>query len=230
MSKEPLPEDIPYEVIVEALVASEAAIISTCADQVKAGQSATYADLYAMGVARRSLALSSGFRSMVEQRNSLCALPSVRMQLDTVLRLYAGFFASDHQKFCADVIAGKHVDRLKSEDGSLMKDRYLLDRVAERNPWILDVYRMTSGYIHFSERHVFAAFTLQQGRSFEVKISPNDGDREPNYYREPMRCMHHLNLMIEFALTDWFARMCGPAGPAVSVEKYWSELGARRNQ
>jgi len=97
------------------------------------------ADFFGMGIGRRALALSSGFRLMTENRNSLCALPMVRMQLDTALRLYADFFVTDHQKFCHDVIQGKHIDQLKSDDGSLMKDKYLVDRVAKRNPWMVGV-------------------------------------------------------------------------------------------
>jgi len=38
-----------------------------------------------------------------------------------------------------------------------------------------------------------------------------------------MRCMHHLNLIIEFALRDWCARMCDPAGVVISASELWPE-------
>lgn len=228
MQQEPLVEDTSYEEIVAALLVSEESITKACVGHFTVNKSITNADLYSMGIARRSLALSSGFRSMIEQRNSLCALPMVRMQLDTALRLYAGFFSRDHQSFCRDVIAGKQIDRLKGDDGELMKDSYLRDRVAKRNPWIIAVYKMTSGHIHFSDRHVFEALRQGDDRSFQMIIGPNDADREPSHYREPMRCMHHLNLIIGFALKDWFARMCTPGGPLVSAKDYWSQAGAVR--
>jgi hypothetical protein len=228
MQQEPLPENTLYDEIVAALIESEKAITDACVGHFTNNKPITYADLFAMGIARRSLALSSGFRSMVEQRNSLCALPMVRMQLDTALRLYAGFFTRNHQSFCRDVIAGKQIDRLKSDNGQLMKDSYLRDRVAKRNPWIVDVYKMTSGHIHFSDRHIFEALRRGQDRSFQMIIGPTDADREPSDYREPMRCMHHLNLIIDFALKDWLARMCAPGGPVVSAEDYWRQAGAER--
>lgn len=223
MQEEPLGTDTPYDEIVAALVASEQAITKVCADHFTGGRQITYGDLFGMGIARRSLALSSGFRSMIEQRNSLCALPIVRMQLDTVLRLYAGFFVSDHQKFCRDVLAGKQVDHVKSDDGKLMKDSYLRDRVATRNPWIVDVYKLTSGHIHFSSRHIFEALRRGNGDNFEMVIGPNNSEREASDYREPMRCVHHLNLIIGFALEDWFARMCVPGGPPVSAAEFWAQ-------
>lgn len=178
-----------------------------------------------MGIGRRALALSSGFRLMVEQRNSLCALPIVRMQLDTALRLYAGFFVTDHQTFCYDVIHGKQIDRLQSDDGKPMKDRYLLERVAKRNSWIVDVYKFTSGHIHFSNRHIQGAFRAGEGADEQMIFGPTDSDRKPEHFLEPMRCMHHLNIIIEFALRDWFARMCDPNGIVVSASELWGKDG-----
>jgi hypothetical protein len=154
MQQEPLSENATYDEIVAALIASEKAITHACVDHFTNNKPITYADLFSMGVARRSLSMSSGFRSMVEQRNSLCALPIVRMQLDTVLRLYAGFFVTDHQQFCREVFKGVQIDRIKSDDGQKVKDHYLVDRVAQRNPWIADGYKRTSGHIHFSRQHI----------------------------------------------------------------------------
>jgi hypothetical protein len=119
-----------------------------------------------MGIGRRAVALSLGFRTMVEQCNSLCALSMVRMQLDTVLRLYAGFFVNDHQQFCSDVLDGKQINTMKSREGY-------------------------SG--------------------------PNDYDREPKHFLEPMQCMLRLNEIIKVALLDWFERMCDPDDVKMSI-------------
>jgi|ERR1700733_1458774 len=223
MTGKPLDEKASYEDVAAALLDSERAIFEVIVGHVTPNKPLTYADFLGMGIGRRALALSSGFRLMVEHRNSLCALPMVRMQLDTTLRLYAAFFVTDHQKFCEDVIQGKQIDRLKSDDGSLMKDSYLRDRVAKMNPWMVDVYKSTSGYIHFSVRHIQEAFRSGEGANATLVIGPVDFDREPEHFLEPMRCMHHLNLIIEFALKDWFARMCDPTGVTISARELWTK-------
>jgi len=220
MKDEPLDESASYEDVAAGLLESERAIFDVFGKCIKSGKPLTYADFFGMGIGRRALALSSGFRSMVEHRNSLCALPIVRMQLDTALRLYAGFFVTDHQQLCLDVLEGKQIDRLKSDDGSLMKDKYLVDRVAKRNPWMTDVYKLTSGYIHFSDRHIREAIR-GEGANAQMIIGPADVDREPKHFLEPMRCMHHLNLIIGFALKDWFLRMCDPKGVTLSASDLW---------
>jgi len=54
-------------------------------------------------------------------------------------------------------------------------------------------------------------------------IGPNDFDREPKHFLEPMQCMLHLNEIIKFALQDWFGRMCDPNGVKISASELWGE-------
>lgn len=129
-SPEPFVADAAYETVVAAIKASEEAITKIF---WLPNTSLTHASFFGMGVGRRALALSSGFRSMVEQCNSLCAIPIVRMQLDTAIRFYAGFFVVDHQKFCRDVLEGKQIDKMKSDENQLMQDKYLVKRVAKKS-------------------------------------------------------------------------------------------------
>lgn len=206
----PLDTSASLKDVKAALLASEIAIPEVLVDTYSKRSDLTNPDLYAIGIVRRATALSSGFRSMVELRNGLCALPIVRMQLDTALRLYAGFFVSDHFAFCQAVINGTKITQLKADDGSKMFDNYLLKRVAQTNPWMLDVYELTSGHVHFSHRHIREALRDEKDGKINVVIGPNDHDREPAHFQEPMRCMHHLNLVIECALRDWLSRMCLP--------------------
>lgn len=80
-----------------------------------------------------------------------------------------------------------------------------------------------SGYIHFSHRHIQEAFRSGEGANVQIVIGPTDFDREPEHLREPMPCMHHLNLIAEFALQDWFKRKCDPNGVTVSAKELWAE-------
>lgn len=104
-----------------------------------------YRHVYLCGAARRALAQSRAFKSCVEDKNGLVALAILRLQLDTVLRLYALYWVADPEKFAQEVFNGKQIDRLKDEHGNLMKDRYLIDRLLSKNPWVESVYKNTSG-------------------------------------------------------------------------------------
>lgn len=157
----------------------------------------------AIGVARRSCALTSGFKAMLKDRNSLCALALVRMQLDNSLRLYAGFFSKDRIKFSKDVLNGKIISKMKADDNQPMTDNYLARRVSRANPWVINVYKKTSGYIHFSEEHIKEALRHRGGENFELIIGPNDFDREDVHFLEPLECFVHITSMIKIQLEDW---------------------------
>ncbi len=100
------------------------------------GRAIGYPHLYMYWIARRALAQSRAFKGCVDDRNALVALALTRLQLDTVLRLYAIFWVADPGAFTKAVFDGRQIDRLKAADGQLMKDKYLIGRLAPRNPWI----------------------------------------------------------------------------------------------
>ncbi|HGI9262487.1 hypothetical protein [Klebsiella pneumoniae] len=167
------------------------------------GKDFGYDFLLAIGIARRSCALTSGFKSMLEAKNSLCALALVRMQLDNSLRLYAGFFSKDRMKFSKDVLNGKIISKMKADDNQPMTDNYLARRVSTKNPWVINVYKKTSGYIHFSEEHIKEALRHNGGSNYEIVIGPKDFDRNEEHFLEPLQCFTHITMMIKVQLEDW---------------------------
>lgn len=167
------------------------------------GKDFGYDFLLAIGIARRSCALTSGFKSMLEAKNSLCALALVRMQLDNSLRLYAGFFSKDRMKFSKDVLNGKIISKMKADDNQPMTDNYLARRVSTKTPWVINVYKKTSGYIHFSEEHIKEALRHNGGANYEIVIGPNDFDRNEEHFLEPLQCFTHITMMIKVQLEDW---------------------------
>jgi hypothetical protein len=168
-----------------------------------------YQHFYLFGIARRALAQSVAFRQMIGDRNSLVALSITRMQLDTVLRLYALFWVADPEDFATKVFKGTEINKLKAKDGCPLTDQYLKERLAPKNDWIPAVYKETSGYIHFSNRHMKAALELIDRESGHVRlqIGAHDGGKPISYYGEGLRAFRHLNLMIPVAAEDWFSRL-----------------------
>ncbi len=145
-------------------------------------------DLLANGASNRTLALCSGFRRMIEDRNMICAGSLLRLQVDTALRFYAAWLAEDPHAFAHEVLKGTRVDKLKDRDGKLMRDSYLVERLAkvEDLEWLARVYSETSGYIHLSSKHLFSTFNGVDGetRTVEIKVSAADGNLPEEVYVE----------------------------------------------
>lgn len=165
-----------------------------------------YQDMYLLGIARRALANSQAFKKCVEDRNGLVAAALVRLQLDTVLRLYALYWVADPEDFAARVFAGEQVDRIKAADGKQMKDRYLIDKIKDRNPWAEAVYKNTSGLIHFSDRHIHSAIRLiGDDGDAQFFLGPINPEHTFAKFQELLEAFFHCTGMIVVAAGDWFA-------------------------
>ncbi len=164
--------------------------------------------LYLMGIARRSLAQARAFRSCIKDLNWLVAAALLRLQLDTVLRLYALYWVADPEDFAARVFAGEQVDRMKAADGEQMSDRYLREKIKSQNAWVDSVYKNTSGLIHFSSRHMHAAIRLKDERTGMIEgfIGPTDPNHVIEDFAETIEAFFHCTAIICVACDDWFER------------------------
>jgi len=158
------------------LKALEDSLLDLALSCMKAYGGALYPmDLLANGASNRTIAQSTCFRRMIEERNMICAGSLLRLQLDTALRFYAAYISENPHKFAHEVLKGTRVDKLKDRDGKLMQDRYLVRQLAhaEGLEWLERVYQETSGYIHLSSKHLFCSFTAvdTEARTMEMQVS-----------------------------------------------------------
>ena len=105
-------------------------------------------DLVVCAVLQRSLCLISGFCMLIEQRNLLCAAPLLRLQVDSLIRLYACWLVKDPHSIATHLLQDRPLNKVKSRDNQLLTDKYLWTKAAEHYPWVGDVYKATSGFIH----------------------------------------------------------------------------------
>lgn len=145
-------------------------------------------DFLANGASNRTLALSSGFRRMIEDRNMICAGSLLRLQVDTALRFYAAFIVEDPHAYAHEMLKGTRINKLKDREGNRLSDRYLAERLAEDEglEWLVRVYQETSGYIHLSSKHLFSTFNEVDGeaRTVQIKVSAADGNLPEEIYVE----------------------------------------------
>jgi len=120
-------------------------------------------DVFMAGALRRSYALTRGFLDLIASRNFTAAAPLIRLQLDNSLRTVASVWAGDPKEFFTGIAEGKRINKMRADDGKSMTDRYLCDRLAPYHPWILQLYKETSSFIHLSEKHLLAALAPHPG-------------------------------------------------------------------
>ena len=160
-------------------------------------------DLLATAALNRSLNLMNGFCALIEARNFLAAAPLIRIQLDSCLRFSAAWLVDDPHDFADKVLYDKRVNRLQDRDGNQLRDGYLVDKLAEEYPWVKDVYKQTSGYVHLSNKHIFNAHRPgDEEGTLEGKIAEGDSFVTDELYLEAIAAFK--------AITDiLFEYVCG---------------------
>lgn len=124
--------------------------------QLSGGQTFHF-DFYLNGTYSRSLSLIEGFIALLDSKNYMAASHLVRPYLDNFLRLFAAHLVKNPNDFANEVMKGKKVEEFfdKGNQKKALKDWYLREKASESYPWINEVYKQTSGYIHFSSKHIF---------------------------------------------------------------------------
>jgi len=162
-------------------------------------------DLVIIGIVKRCLSTTSALEKLVLEWNMTCARAVLRMQLDTVLRLSAFWLSPDLQKMAMDVMGGKQINKMKDGDNCKMTDLYLSRKLGERFDWIPRVYKYTSGYIHFSERHLFDPIREINDKEGTVNFVINDKDYNfPEFsWVEVVNCAADCLLIIKYFLDKY---------------------------
>lgn len=161
-------------------------------------------DLLAYAVLNRSLALVLGFTDLIKSPNFIAAAPLLRLQLDNCLRFYAGYLVSDLHDFALKILSGKAVKDQKSKDGNTLTDNYLCRKISSEYPWVLDVYKNTSGYIHLSEKHIFHSVrSLNEGKGIKISIGETDRFVTTDLYLEVIEAFKTTTEMVLRYVYSW---------------------------
>lgn len=162
-------------------------------------------DFIIMAIVKRSISISSAIKILVDNFNMTCARALVRMQLDTVLRLSAFWLSKDRNQMAKDVFDGMQINKMKDVDGNKMTDSYLVKKLGEFFTWIPIVYKFTSGYIHFSERHIFDPIINmnEEDKTISLKIDEFDTKFQESSWLEITKCANDCLSIIKYWLNDY---------------------------
>ncbi|PRY53216.1 hypothetical protein B0I27_104226 [Arcticibacter pallidicorallinus] len=169
---------------------------------IQSGKGLYHLDFYITGIVSRSLSLIHGFDTLLRSRNYLSALHLVRPHLDNFMRLHAAWLCSDPHDFAFKVWKGEQVTSIKDRDGKLLKDWYLKQKVSELHPWIENVYNETSGFIHFSNKHIAGAVNTK-GENISACVSKNDNNVSNKDKLETIMCMIEITNCIADHIFGW---------------------------
>jgi len=133
------------------------------------GRLGEFGHLAVAGV-QRSAFLTAGFCDMIQARNPFCALPIIRLELDTAMRMHAAWMVSDMRGLLRS-IEDDSLRNMKDVDGKKLTDERLHTELARSFPCASRLYRVTSGEVHLSTLAMRHAFEGTAG-GFSIELAP----------------------------------------------------------
>lgn len=164
-------------------------------------------DMVFLAALNRSRSNISGFIQLLEAQNYFAAAPFVRMQLDSVLRLYALRLVDNPNELAQQILKGSTLNKTKDRGNNKMSDAYLRECVAKFEPWVTTVYEAGSGFIHLSEKHILSLFTkVDEDGAVEICISGNQPHITDAQREEAVAAMAHVTFLLIGLCKDWLAQ------------------------
>lgn len=169
------------------------------------GQDLFPIDMLAIGVINRSLSLLTGFITLILDNNYIAAVHLTRPHLDNFLRFYASWLVDNPHDFALNVMKGVQIDKLKDRKGKLLRDRHLVETASNEFPWMQNVYKESSGFIHLSKKHVFTSTSIKDGEQLTVEFRISKEDKYvPDISKlEACECMIEITNCIIKLLEGW---------------------------
>jgi hypothetical protein len=133
---------------------------------------------YTMSIVNRAISLNRGFIILWKANNFSTAIPLIRLQIDNCMRLYAISISENSLEFYDSVLSGVHIKNIKDADGKKMSDDYLITKLDLIFPGFKNLYRNTSGYVHFSNEHMFANNKIKSKRDDSFILQTSIGAKE----------------------------------------------------
>ena len=139
------------------------------------------------------------------------------MQVDNCLRLYAMSLVDNTSEFYDKVLSGVEIRDLFDRDGKKMTDNYLVTKIDAIFPKFKELYKTTSGFIHFSNEHMFMNNRVKDKSSetFILQTSIGDIDRLEIYEKVDYAFNMFMSTKNLFELMKEYR---------VTMEKYLSEI------
>jgi hypothetical protein len=137
-------------------------------------------DFLLIAALNRTVNISKAYTTLIRDNNFIAAAPLVRINIDTLLRLYASIISEyDRNTFASKVMSGEHIKRMKLRGtNTKLDDRtlYLELSKIEDMEWVTNIYNAGSSFVHLEKSHIFSSLKIanEKERSINMSIGFHD--------------------------------------------------------
>ena len=123
---------------------------------------------------RRSAAIVEGFLLLVDNVNRFAAIPLIRLQLDSAMRVHACGLVRNPTDFVKHVLEGGEPRKYPGDRIGDLSDKALHTALTAKYPSTTELYQATNAYIHLSNHHLFGVFDREQLLSGSIIVTDHE--------------------------------------------------------
>jgi hypothetical protein len=117
----------------------------------------------------RTVNINKAYTTLIRDNNFIAAAPLVRINMDTLLRLYASIISEfDRNTFASKVIDGELIKKMKLRGTKqALNDRTLHEELSKVKDmeWVSRIYEAGSSFVHFEKSHFIFSRSISDDES-----------------------------------------------------------------
>jgi hypothetical protein len=132
-------------------------------------------DFLLIAALNRTVNISKAYTTLIRDSNFIAAAPLVRINIDTLLRLYASIISEfDRNTFASKVMGGELIKKMKlnGTNRDLRDDTLYLElSKIEGMEWVTDIYKAGNSFVHLEKSHIFSSLKIADEKERMVNLS-----------------------------------------------------------
>lgn len=132
-------------------------------------------DFFLISALNRTVNISKAYTTLIRDNNFIAAAPLVRINIDTLLRLYAPMISEyDRNTFALKVMAGDQINKMKlNGTKGVLSDQTLYFELSkiEGMEWVTDIYKAGNSFVHLEKSHIFSSLKIADENEKTINMS-----------------------------------------------------------
>ncbi|WP_088324419.1 hypothetical protein [Polaribacter tangerinus] len=137
-------------------------------------------DIFLIAALNRTVNISKAYTSLIRDNNFIAAAPLVRINIDTLLRLYASIISEyNRNTFASKVMGGELIKKMKLNGTKIkLDDRTLYLEISKvvGMEWVKEIYQAGNSFVHLEKSHIFSSLKIadETERTSNISIGFHD--------------------------------------------------------
>lgn len=137
-------------------------------------------DIFLIAALNRTVNISKAYTLLIRDNNFIAAAPLVRINIDTLLRLYASIISEyNRNTFASKVMGGELIKKMKLNGTKIkLDDRTLYLEISKvvGMEWVKEIYQAGNSFVHLEKSHIFSSLKIadETERTSNISIGFHD--------------------------------------------------------